>query len=242
MPYRDSDTFPRTVCQTRQANRHLSKNPNIGKWIDLKKLHVGYLNAPIAFRSDKERKKAERKGIKTLIDLNRYVNDLKDKARHRADNIKKYGSPIAPESNKKSSTSNSTNASKASATVSGEHLKLSHMDSQESTRKKEESKKIASNRKEEKQQVSNSTASNSTNTSKALAVVPGETRKSNYGTTNSNFLSKHKKAIGLGAVGLVGTALAARKIAALRKQQQKYPGLRGKIQNVINKLKAKLHR
>lgn len=120
----------------------------------------------------------------------------------------------------------------------------------------------------------------STNTSKALALVPGQTRTSNRGTTvgepkrvnnpdhltvgspnkpskpfatkhtttnsnnsnSSNFLSNHKKAIGLGAAGLMGAALAARKIAALRKQQQKHPGLYGKLQAIINRLKSKLHK
>ena len=57
----------------------------------------------------------------------------------------------------------------------------------------------------------------------------------------SSFAKKHKKAIGLGAAGLVGGALVARKIAALRKQQQKRPALHGKLQGVINKLKSKLH-
>ena len=59
---------------------------------------------------------------------------------------------------------------------------------------------------------------------------------------NRGFLSNHKKAIGLGAAGLVGAALAARKIAAIRKQQQQHPGLRGKLQTIINKLKSKLHK
>ena len=67
-------------------------------------------------------------------------------------------------------------------------------------------------------------------------------KKPTASNNNGNFLSNHKTAVGLGIAGVAGAALAARKIAALRKQQKKYPGLRGKIQNVINKLKAKLHR
>ena len=63
-----------------------------------------------------------------------------------------------------------------------------------------------------------------------------------YGSPNPSFLSRHKKAIGLGAAGLVGTALVAKKIASLRKQQQKNPGLRSKLQAIINKLKSKLHK
>ena len=63
-----------------------------------------------------------------------------------------------------------------------------------------------------------------------------------YGSPNPSFLSRHKKAIGLGAAGLVGTALIAKKIASLRKQQQKNPGLRSKLQAIINKLKSKLHK
>ena len=63
-----------------------------------------------------------------------------------------------------------------------------------------------------------------------------------YGSPNPSFLSRHKKAIGLGAAGLVGTALVAKKIASLRKQQQKQPGLRSKLQAIINRLKSKLHR
>ena len=55
-----------------------------------------------------------------------------------------------------------------------------------------------------------------------------------------NFAKNHKAAIGLGVAGVAGAALAARKIAALRKQQQQHPGLRGKLQAIINKLKAKL--
>ena len=73
--------------------------------------------------------------------------------------------------------------------------------------------------------------------------VPVEpAKKPTASNNNGNFLSNHKTAIGLGVAGVAGAALAARKIAALRKQQKKYPGLRGKIQNVINKLKARLHR
>ena len=67
-------------------------------------------------------------------------------------------------------------------------------------------------------------------------------KKKTIQSSNGNFLSNHKKTIGLGVAGVAGAALAARKIAALRKQQQKHPALRAKIQNVINKLKAKLHR
>ena len=67
-------------------------------------------------------------------------------------------------------------------------------------------------------------------------------KKPTASNNNGNFLSNHKTAVGLGIAGVAGAALAARKIAALHKQQKKYPGLRGKIQNVINKLKAKLHR
>lgn len=66
-------------------------------------------------------------------------------------------------------------------------------------------------------------------------------QEGNKGNT-TDFLSKHKKAIGLGAAGLVGTALIAKKIASLRKQQQKNPGLRSKLQAIINKLKSKLHK
>ena len=58
----------------------------------------------------------------------------------------------------------------------------------------------------------------------------------------TDFLSRHKKAIGLGAVGLVGATLVAKKIASLRKQQQKHPGIRRKLQAIINKLKYKLHK
>ena len=56
-----------------------------------------------------------------------------------------------------------------------------------------------------------------------------------------NYAKNHKKTLAAGAVGIAGAALAAKKIAALRKQQKKYPGLRGKIQTLINKLKSKLH-
>ena len=58
----------------------------------------------------------------------------------------------------------------------------------------------------------------------------------------TDFLSRHKKAIGLGTAGLVGTVLVAKKIASLRKQQQKNPGLRSKLQAIINKLKSKLYK
>ena len=79
---------------------------------------------------------------------------------------------------------------------------------------------------------------------KQTIVSPAEqpAKKPTDSNNNGNFLSNHKTAIGIGVAGVAGAALAARKIAALRKQQKKYPGLRGKIQNVINKLKAKLHR
>ena len=72
-------------------------------------------------------------------------------------------------------------------------------------------------------------------TVKAMTVDNGD-------NNHNSFLSNHKKAIGIGAAGLVGAALAARKIAALRKQQQKHPGLRGKLQAIINRLKSKLHK
>ena len=58
--------------------------------------------------------------------------------------------------------------------------------------------------------------------------------------------NRRKKTIAMGtAVGLiggVGGVLLAKKIAALRKQQRKHPGLRGKLQAIINKLKSKLHK
>ena len=58
--------------------------------------------------------------------------------------------------------------------------------------------------------------------------------------------NRRKKTIAMGtAVGLiggVGGVLLAKKIAALRKQQRKHPGLRGKLQAIINRLKSKLHR
>ena len=92
-------------------------------------------------------------------------------------------------------------------------------------------------------------------TVKAITVANGDNKpvkpfatnhtNTTTNTNNSNsgsFLSNHKKAIGIGAAGLVGAALAARKIAALRKQQQKHPGLRGKLQAIINRLKSKLHK
>ena len=79
---------------------------------------------------------------------------------------------------------------------------------------------------------------------KKQTIVPSAepAKKPTDSNNKGNFLSNHKTAIGIGVAGVAGAALAARKIAALRKQQKKYPGLRGKIQNVINKLKAKLHR
>ena len=85
----------------------------------------------------------------------------------------------------------------------------------------------------------------STPTAYSSASVGSEekpVKKQTIQSSNGNFLSNHKKAIGIGVAGVAGAALAARKIAALRKQQQKHPALRDKIQNVINKLKAKLHR
>ena len=85
--------------------------------------------------------------------------------------------------------------------------------------------------------------SNSEPAKKQTITPPAEpAKKPTASNNNGNFLSNHKTTIGLGVAGVAGAALAARKIAALRKQQKKYPGLRGKIQNVINKLKAKLHR
>ena len=56
-----------------------------------------------------------------------------------------------------------------------------------------------------------------------------------------NFVKNHKVGGGLGVAGTAAaTALIAKKIAALRKQQKQNPGLSGKIQNLINMLKAKL--
>ena len=79
---------------------------------------------------------------------------------------------------------------------------------------------------------------------KKLTTVPSAepVKKPTASNNKGNFLSNHKTTIGLGVAGVAGAALAARKISALRKLQKKYPGLRRKIQNVINKLKAKLHR
>ena len=76
-------------------------------------------------------------------------------------------------------------------------------------------------------------------------------RKSNENINNRNSIhsilkNRRKKTIAMGtAVGLiggVGGVLLAKKIAALRKQQRKHPGLRGKLQAIINRLKSKLHR
>ena len=58
--------------------------------------------------------------------------------------------------------------------------------------------------------------------------------------------NRRKKTIAIGTaaglIGGVGGVLLAKKIAALRKQQRKHPGLRGKLQAIINRLKSKLHR
>ena len=68
----------------------------------------------------------------------------------------------------------------------------------------------------------------------------------NRDSIHSILKNRRKKTIAMGtAVGLiggVGGVLLAKKIAALRKQQRKHPGLRGKLQAIINKLKSKLHR
>ena len=131
----------------------------------------------------------------------------------------------------------------------------------------EKSKNIATNRKEENQHTATVTSSNPSTSSSSKqsssTVKPSSTTSSDNTTapilkkqqsshitspspintnTHNSFLSNHKKAIGIGAAGLVGAALAARKIAALRKQQQKHPGLSGKLQAIINRLKSKLHR
>ena len=128
----------------------------------------------------------------------------------------------------------------------------------------EKSKDVANNRKEEKQHTAVVISSNpsTSNSTKHLPIVAPSSNTSSTSTTavlkkaqspstspsptsvgsHNSFLSNHKKAIGVGTAGLVGAALVARKIAALRKQQQQYPGLRGKLQSIINKLKAKLHR
>ena len=128
----------------------------------------------------------------------------------------------------------------------------------------EKSKDVANNRKEEKQHTAVVISSNpsTSNSTKHLPIVAPSSNTSSTSTTavlkkaqspstspsptsvgsHNSFLSNHKKAIGVGTAGLVGAALVARKIAALRKQQQQHPGLRGKLQSIINKLKAKLHR
>ena len=128
----------------------------------------------------------------------------------------------------------------------------------------EKSKDAANNRKEEKQHTAIVISSNpsTSNSTKHLPIVAPSSNTSSTSTTavlkkaqspstspspnsvgsHNSFLSNHKKAIGVGTAGLVGAALVARKIAALRKQQQQHPGLRGKLQSIINKLKAKLHR
>ena len=48
--------------------------------------------------------------------------------------------------------------------------------------------------------------------------------------------------VAAGAGVALGASLAAKKIAALRKQQKKNPSMRGRIQKVIDALKKKLHR
>lgn len=110
----------------------------------------------------------------------------------------------------------------------------------------EKSKDIANSRKEAKQHtamVVSSNPSTSSSTNHKPIIQPSSTASSPISTNSHNsFLSNHKKDIGLGAVGLVGAALVARKIAALRKQQQEHPDLRGKLQAIINKLKSKLHK
>ena len=86
------------------------------------------------------------------------------------------------------------------------------------------------------------TTSNIKKAQPSTTNISSPTTTTHTSSTHNSFLSNHKKAIGVGAAGLIGTALAAKKIAALRKQQKKYPGLRGKLQAVINRLKAKLHK
>ena len=108
------------------------------------------------------------------------------------------------------------------------------------------------------QDIKNQETKSSTTSTHSFGTTSGNNQETKSSTTsthsfgtsgkpavinnNRGFLSNHKKAIGLGAAGLVGAALAARKIASLRKQQQKHPVLRGKLQAVINRLKAKLHK
>ena len=62
---------------------------------------------------------------------------------------------------------------------------------------------------------------------------------------NGNGHMSKKAAAGYIAAGAgvaLGASLAAKKIAALRRQQKKNPSMRGRIQKVIDALKKKLHR
>ena len=70
--------------------------------------------------------------------------------------------------------------------------------------------------------------------------IHADLKNNNYGVRG--FVKNHKKAIGIGSAGLIGGALLAKKIAALRKQKQKHPALRGRLQAIINRLKSKLHK
>ena len=74
------------------------------------------LNNPIEFNSDKERQKAKKRDIKTKDDLITYVNGLKSLTRTRTRMVKKYGTPIAPDTYAKRHNSNSTNTSKTGET------------------------------------------------------------------------------------------------------------------------------
>ena len=200
---------------------------------------------------DKLENKYKKRGLDTYDKINDYI--FKKLMRNADNRLARQERERLQREEQKKNASTSSNT-KSQSTSSGDNV--------------EKSKNIATNRKEENQHTATITSSNQSTTSSSKqssssTVKHSSTASSDNTTTpilkkqqsshitspspintnsHNSFLSNHKKAIGIGAAGLVGAALAARKIAALRKQQQNNPGLRGKLQDIINRLKAKLHR
>ena len=76
-------------------------------------------------------------------------------------------------------------------------------------------------------------------------TVDGKFLKKTTRLVRKNGNMSKKAAAGYVAAGAgvaLGASLAAKKIAALRRQQKKNPSMRGRIQKVIDALKKKLHR
>ena len=232
----DIDTkFDKSKAGRKNKKNYKTKKKFLKKHEEYDKVYNDYYENEID--DDKLENKFKKRGLNTYAKIHSYTYDLLSRNQdHRFKRYEKKRHEYEEKSN-------------------NEYKKL---ETNHDRFKRYEEEKRHEEHDDKNQETKSSTSStHSFGTNDNLPIKNQETKSSttsthSFGTSgkpavinnnnNRGFLSNHKKAIGLGAAGLVGAALAARKIAALRKQQQQHPGLRGKLQAIINRLKSKLRR